>query len=78
MYVAAEGPPMNEEISMTTRTQTLAFAGSMAAALSLLGAAAFAQPKPEQPGMDKCYGISLKGQNDCAAGPGTTAPAHRR
>lgn len=22
--------------------------------------------------MDKCYGISLKGDNDCAAGPGTT------
>jgi uncharacterized membrane protein len=57
---------------MTTRTQTLAFAGSMAAALSLLGAAAFAQPKPAQPGMDKCYGVALKGQNDCAAGPGTT------
>lgn len=57
---------------MTNRSQTLAFAGSMAAALSLLSAAAFAQPKPEQPGMDKCYGVSLKGQNDCAAGPGTT------
>ncbi|MGA8293372.1 MAG: DUF2282 domain-containing protein, partial [Rhodoplanes sp.] len=26
----------------------------------------------EQPGMDKCYGVSLKGQNDRAAGPGTT------
>jgi uncharacterized membrane protein len=23
-------------------------------------------------GMEKCYGIALKGQNDCAAGPGTT------
>ena len=23
-------------------------------------------------GKQKCYGISLKGQNDCAAGPGTT------
>ncbi|MFW5833456.1 MAG: DUF2282 domain-containing protein [Pseudomonadota bacterium] len=22
--------------------------------------------------MEKCYGISLAGQNDCAAGPGTT------
>jgi len=21
---------------------------------------------------DKCYGVALKGQNDCAAGPGTT------
>jgi uncharacterized membrane protein len=57
---------------MTTRTQTLALAGSMAAALSLLGASAFAQPKPAQPGMDKCCGVALKGQNDSAAGPGTT------
>ena len=22
--------------------------------------------------MEKCYGVALKGQNDCAAGPGTT------
>jgi uncharacterized membrane protein len=22
--------------------------------------------------MDKCYGVSLAGKNDCAAGPGTT------
>jgi uncharacterized membrane protein len=22
--------------------------------------------------MEKCYGVSLKGENDCAAGPGTT------
>jgi uncharacterized membrane protein len=31
-----------------------------------------AEPKPAQPTMDKCYGVSLAGQNDCAAGPGTT------
>ena len=23
-------------------------------------------------GKEKCFGVSLKGQNDCAAGPGTT------
>jgi uncharacterized membrane protein len=22
--------------------------------------------------MEKCFGVALKGQNDCAAGPGTT------
>lgn len=44
----------------------------MAAALSLLGANAFAQTSPAQPAMDKCYGVALKGKNDCAAGPGTT------
>ena len=30
------------------------------------GAAAVAAHK------EKCYGVALKGQNDCAAGPGTT------
>jgi uncharacterized membrane protein len=25
-----------------------------------------------QAGMEKCYGVSLAGQNDCAAGPGTS------
>ncbi len=25
-----------------------------------------------QAGKDKCYGIALAGENDCAAGPGTT------
>ena len=24
------------------------------------------------PGMEKCYGVSMAGKNDCAAGPGTT------
>jgi uncharacterized membrane protein len=55
-----------------TAATSLTLASSLAAALSLLAATASAQPKPEQPGMDKCYGISLKGDNDCAAGPGTT------
>ena len=38
------------------------------AAMSVLSTQAYAQKaKPE-----KCYGISLAGQNDCAAGPGTS------
>ncbi|MCT8997722.1 BufA1 family periplasmic bufferin-type metallophore [Chelativorans intermedius] len=43
-------------------------AGSVAAALSsgALATAAQAQEKV------KCYGVALAGQNDCAAGPGTT------
>ncbi len=28
-----------------------------------------------QSGKDKCYGIALAGENDCAAGPGTTCAA---
>ena len=55
---------------MTTKSTLTAMtlAGSLAAALSLVAGAASAQDA----GKEKCYGVSLKGQNDCAAGPGTT------
>lgn len=34
---------------------------------------ALAQSKPMgDKAMEKCYGVSLAGKNDCAAGPGTT------
>lgn len=58
---------------MTTKTTFIAatLAGSLTAALGMVASAA-AGPVAEQPGMDKCYGISLAGQNDCAAGAGTT------
>jgi uncharacterized membrane protein len=39
---------------------------------SLTTAAAHAGPVAPQPNMDKCYGISLAGKNDCKAGAGTT------
>jgi len=47
-------------------------AGALASALAMIAAPAFAGPKPPQPTMDKCFGIALKGDNDCAAGAGTT------
>jgi uncharacterized membrane protein len=49
---------------------TIAF--SVAAALSIVAKPAAAGPKPPQPTMDKCFGVALKGDNDCAAGAGTT------
>jgi uncharacterized membrane protein len=51
---------------------TAAIASSFASALAMITTPAFAAPKPPQPTMDKCFGIALKGDNDCAAGPGTT------
>ena len=58
---------------MTNKTVTvsLAFAGALATALASLGVpnVAIAGEK------EKCYGVSLKGENDCAAGPGTTCAA---
>lgn len=52
---------------MSNTQKTLAVAGAVAAALSVsLAAPLHAQSK------EKCFGVSLAGANDCAAGPGTT------
>ncbi len=49
---------------MKTTIATLALAGSLASALATVAApAAFAADTKE-----KCYGVAMKGQNDCAAG----------
>jgi uncharacterized membrane protein len=42
--------------------------GSLATALALTAAPVSAQDA----GKEKCFGVSLAGKNDCAAGPGTT------
>jgi uncharacterized membrane protein len=47
-------------------------AATLSVALALLASSASAGPVAPQPSMDKCYGVALKGQNDCAAGAGTT------
>ena len=52
---------MNSKIAIAATALT-AFAAS----------AAVAQPAKPQKNAEKCYGISLAGQNDCAAGPGTS------
>ena len=43
-------------------------AASFATAVSLLS---LPQASADE-AKEKCYGVALKGQNDCAAGPGTT------
>lgn len=50
-----------------TVLKTVAMAGAVASALvaHTNGAAAAGEK-------EKCFGVSLAGQNDCAAGPGTT------
>lgn len=52
---------------MTKSTHILA--ASVAAALGMAAGAAQAESHAAQ---EKCYGVSLAGENDCAAGPGTT------
>ncbi len=51
---------------MSNTMKSLAVAGAVAAALVAHTAPANAASK------EKCYGVSLAGANDCAAGPGTT------
>jgi uncharacterized membrane protein len=57
---------------MKSCTQIATIAAS-AFALSLAAAAANAQDDmAAEPAMEHCYGVALAGENDCAAGPGTS------
>ncbi len=51
---------------MSNTVKALAVAGAVATALAAQTLSVSAQSK------EKCYGVSVAGQNDCAAGPGTT------
>ena len=50
------------------KNSTTILAASVAAALSMAGAA----QADSHDAQEKCYGVSLQGENNCAAGPGTT------
>lgn len=56
---------MNNKLLLGS-AMALAVAGG-AATLSMVGTASAQDAEPE-----KCYGIAKAGQNDCAAGPGTS------
>jgi uncharacterized membrane protein len=45
---------------------------AIAAALALTLAASVHAADQGKPAMEKCYGVSLAGKNDCKAGAGTT------
>lgn len=60
---------MNQTLSAAALTLALG------AALATAATSASAQSSGQDMGMggkEKCYGVALKGKNDCAAGPGTT------
>ncbi|MEM8576286.1 MAG: DUF2282 domain-containing protein [Pseudomonadota bacterium] len=52
---------------MSTTIKSMALVGAVAAAMT-----AQSTTTAEAASKEKCYGISLAGENDCAAGPGTT------
>ncbi|RYH11197.1 DUF2282 domain-containing protein [Tropicimonas sp. IMCC6043] len=56
-------------------TNTTILVSAAAAAFSAFAMSASAQTQvtsEQMMGKEKCYGVALAGQNDCAAGPGTT------
>ena len=58
---------------MNHRTPSLISAMALAAALgSSLAGSASAHLEDGVKGKEKCFGVSLAGKNDCAAGPGTS------
>ena len=63
---------------MSTKTvvSSLILAGALSSALASLASAGPLTKEEEQAAVaahkEKCFGVALKGQNDCAAGPGTT------
>lgn len=66
---------MSTTQSNPTRTMTAsAMALALGAALSIAAVPDVVQASE----MEKCYGVSLKGKNDCAAGPGTTCAGSSR
>lgn len=54
------------------RSLALTSAAIVAAAMTGAIAGADAIAKEKKVKMEKCFGVALKGQNDCAAGPGTS------
>ncbi len=66
---------MSVKLSVTSAL----LAGAVAAAMvSIASAAPLTKDEAKAAtaaGKEKCFGVALKGQNDCAAGPGTTCAA---
>ncbi|MCJ8169072.1 BufA1 family periplasmic bufferin-type metallophore [Atopomonas sediminilitoris] len=58
---------MSKATTATLSAASLALA--LSSAMALTAAPLTAQAAGDN---ERCYGISLKGKNDCAAGPGTT------
>ena len=63
-------------MSAKTVITSLVLASALSSALATLASAAPLTDAEKAAAMaahkEKCFGVALKGQNDCAAGPGTT------
>ena len=54
--------------NLATRATALTLAMAVGSAIALAGTAA----RADEAGKEKCFGVALKGKNDCAAGAGTS------
>ena len=54
--------------NLTTRATALTLAMAVGSALALANTTVHA----DESGKEKCFGVALKGKNDCAAGAGTS------
>src|SRR5512140_612225 len=63
-------------MSAKTTISSLVLAGAVSTALATLAVAGPLTKAEAEAAVaakkEKCFGVALKGQNDCAAGPGTT------
>jgi uncharacterized membrane protein len=63
-------------MSLRSSISSVLLAGAMTTALASLAGAAPLTKAEAQAAVaahkEKCFGVALKGQNDCAAGPGTS------
>ena len=57
---------------MTATTRTLSATALVLALGSALSIATVSTAQAADANMEKCFGVALKGKNDCAAGAGTT------
>jgi uncharacterized membrane protein len=58
----------------STLSTPAALACALGAALAMSASTGHAAETKDKPAMEleKCFGVAMKGKNDCAAGPGTT------
>jgi uncharacterized membrane protein len=61
------GQTVQEELHMSRRTASLTIAGSLLTALGLASTPVLADGEKE-----KCFGVALAGQNDCASAGGNS------
>jgi uncharacterized membrane protein len=63
-------------MSVKTAVSSMVLASAIATAVASLASASPLSKAEGEAAMaakkEKCFGVALKGQNDCAAGPGTT------